>query len=179
MDFPIQFSYTILDAARMLERMEKAKGLNSQYASLYRGRSKEDLGVVAPYLFIYQEGTSFANWLAEEGWGDFWGIYFYSTAPSSELHLHFRKFLLVQTEEGEELYFRFYDPRVLRIFLPTCNEAQLREFFGPVSYFMMEDEDPTQAIIFYLKEGQLGSYTLPVSNVETITNKDEVAETEQ
>jgi hypothetical protein len=160
--FSITLNFSLLDAARMLDQMETAQNLNQEYDSFYRGRSEEALDIVAPYLFTYQEGREFARWLASTGWGNAWGICLYTEATLAELHHHFRKFLLVKTEEGQELYFRFYDPRVLRIFLPTCDEEQLREFFGPVNYFMMEDEDPSRAIVFYRQEGKLGSYTLPV-----------------
>lgn len=168
-------NYCLLDAARMLDLMETAKELNPQHDSLYRGRSEEALAIVAPYLFSNKEETKFASWLSKEGWGNSWGIFLYSEASFEVLHRHFRKFLLIKTEEGEELYFRFYDPRVLRIFLPTCDEEQLREFFGPVNYFMMEDEDPSQAIVFYRKEGKLGSYTLPVNKAEELSTNDNVS----
>jgi hypothetical protein len=176
MPHQVLLSHALLDAARMLDQMDVAKKLNPGHDSLYRGRSEEALAIVAPYLFSYQEGTEFAGWLASKGWGDSWGVFLYSEASMAELHRHFCKFLLVKTEEGQELYFRFYDPRVLRIFLPTCDEEQLREFFGPVRYFMMEDEDPSQAIVFYRSEGKLGSYTLPVSNSETTKAENKLVE---
>jgi hypothetical protein len=40
------------------------------------------------------------------------------------------------------MYFRFYDPRVLRSFLPTCTEPECAEFFGPIGRFVMEAEQP-------------------------------------
>ncbi len=168
MAHPLTFNYCLLDAARMLKAMDKAKALNPRHDSLYRGHSEEALASVAPYLFTYQEGTAFAAWLAENNWGDAWGIYFFSGASPAALHRHFRKFLMVQTENGGELYFRFYDPRVLRIFLPTCDAAQLVEFFGPVQYLVMEAEDPAQAVVFYHTDGQLGSYTLPLASGEPV-----------
>ena len=61
----------------------------------------------------------------------------------------FRKFLIVKLEVGKELYFRFYDHRVLRIFLPTCYEKQLKYFFGLIKVFAMESEDAE----FELKNG--------------------------
>jgi len=168
-------THALLDAARMLDAMETAQKLNPAHDSLYRGRSEEALAMVAPYLFTYGEDSEFAGWLASSGWGHSWGVYLYAEASLAELHHHFRKFLLVQTEDGQELYFRFYDPRVLRIFLPTCDAAQLREFFGPVNYFMMEDEDPAQAIVFYQIDGQLGSYTLPVPGADAVPAADSPA----
>ena len=148
-------TFVLLDAAQLLDKLEKAQALNSNYVSLYNGQSREALSIVAPYLFSFQIESDFAVWLAESGWGRSWGIYFSSDASPQELHHHFRKFLIVQNENGQELYFRFYDPRILRVFLPTCDEEQLRGFFGPVSHFMMEDADPNQVLVFSLKEGKL------------------------
>lgn len=134
-------THILLDAARMGELMDEAKKLNPEHDSLYRGRSEESLSEIAPYIFTFRHHTEFGKWYMEKGWGDAWGVLMKSSYPLQELHKHFRKFLLVTTEDGQELYFRFYDPRVLRIFLPTCDAAQLREIFGPIEYFAMEDED--------------------------------------
>ncbi|MEZ4455202.1 MAG: DUF4123 domain-containing protein [Gemmatimonadales bacterium] len=60
------------------------------------------------------------------------GVAIVSDAEPEALRTHFRRFLMVATEAGQTLYFRFYDPRVLRIFLPTCDAEQLATFFGPV-----------------------------------------------
>lgn len=49
-----------------------------------------------------------------------------------QLRLHFKKLLWVRDEDGRELYFRFYDPRVLAIYLPTCTPEEKRIVFGPV-----------------------------------------------
>jgi len=62
---------------------------------------------------------------------------------------------MVKTEDGEQLYFRFYDPRVLRVFLPTCDERQLRDFFGPIDYFLCESEEPASGLVFSLRNGEL------------------------
>ena len=37
-------------------------------------------------------------------------------------------------------YFRFYDPVVLRTFLPTATPRQMEDFFGPISAFYVEGE---------------------------------------
>lgn len=152
----LQFiNYILLDAARMESNMDTAQKLNSNFDSLYRGGSEESLSGVAPYLFSFKHDTLFATWFIEKGWGDSWGLMIKSSLPMSEIHKHFRKFLLVKTEDGEELYFRFYDPRVLRIFLPTCDRDQIFEFFGKIDYFLMEDEDPAWALKFWHENGQL------------------------
>ncbi len=150
-------NYILLDAARMGNTIEDAKQLNKQFDSLYRGRSEESLAVVAPYIFSFASQSEFGKWYFEKGWGDAWGIMIQSSYPMNELHRHFRKFLIVGTEDKQELYFRFYDPRVLRIFLPTCNTEQLKEFFGPIDYFVMESDNPEFAIKVWLENYELKS----------------------
>ena len=154
-------SYVVLDAARMFDNIETAAQLNADHVSLYRNRKEEPLASVAPYLFTYATDTEFASWLASDGWGNSWGIYLHTAVKADALHQHLSKFLLVDTEDGDIFYFRFYDPRVLRVFLPTCDTKQLQEFFGPISYFMMEDDDPSQALVFSLRNGALHTEVIP------------------
>lgn len=160
-----QINYMLLDAARMGETIEKAKEINPEFDSLYRGGSEQALAVVAPYLFLFKQNTDFGNWYIQNGWGDAWGILIRSNMTMNQLHKHFRKFLVVGTENNQELYFRFYDPRVLRIFLPTCDQNQLREFFGPIEYFIMEDEDKGFAIRCWLENGLLRSIKIPIDEM--------------
>lgn len=148
-------TYCILDGARMLQKLDQAKSLNQDSISLYSGLPLEILESVSPYIFYLEDGGSLSYWLTEQGWGKSWGIYVRSGVNGEDLYHHFRKFITVFTEQGKEMYFRFYDPRALRIFLPTCNENQLNEFFGPVDSFIMEDKDSEYAIGFKLKEGRL------------------------
>ena len=155
---PFNSNHILLDAACMEDKMYEAKELNKNHSSLYKGRSEEDLADVAPYLFELGKGSDFEKWFIENGWGNSWGVLIGSDHTFQEMFSHFRKFLIVKTEneeEEEELYFRFYDPRVLRIFLPTCDEKQLREFFGPVEHFICEDEDPEYALVFSFEKNQL------------------------
>lgn len=102
-----------------------------------------------------EKGTEFRSWYFDTGWGDSWGILVFADEEMKVLHKHFRRFLMVKTEDGEELYFRFYDPRVLRIFFTYCNKEQLKEFFGPVDYYICEVCDPGFGLVFSLQDGLL------------------------
>jgi hypothetical protein len=51
--------------------------------------------------------------------------------------------------------FRFYDPRVLRIFLPTCNAQEVFQFFGPVvNSYLAENDDAN--ILLQFSKGEQG-----------------------
>jgi hypothetical protein len=52
----------------------------------------------------------------------------------------------VRLPNGETSIFRYYDPRVYNIFLPTCNQEQLREVFGPVTKYYAENPSAKEAL---------------------------------
>jgi hypothetical protein len=148
-------NFILLDAARLEGELENAKTLNASYHKLYNTKSEIDVADVFPYLFYFQLDSDFSNWYLNTGWGKSWGIIIQSEYLMEETCSHFRKFLLVKTEPDKEFFFRFYDPRVLCIFLPTCNVNQLREFFGPVEKFICEDEDADYGLVYSFDNNKL------------------------
>ena len=84
----------------------------------------------------------FTDWVLDNGWGNHWGIF--ATVPAEvpfrDVRKHFRGFLRVRNPDGKTLLFRYYDPRVFRVYLPTCNATELGAVFGPVAMFMLEGE---------------------------------------
>jgi hypothetical protein len=66
------------------------------------------------------------------GWGRSWLILLEGTADFETVRLHLRKLTFAQLPSGETALFRFYDPRVMRLVLPTCSQDQLRRLFGPL-----------------------------------------------
>ena len=157
--------YFILDSAKAESNIFIAKKLNPAYQSLYKGIAQEDLSEVSPYLFTLSDNSGFCEWYLEKGWGKSWGVIILSGSSFEDIYKHFRKFLMVKTEDGKELYFRFYDPRVLKIFLPTCDEKQILEFFGPVESFIVEGETKEEAIRFWQQNGILKQENLPVEKI--------------
>jgi len=125
----------------MESEMATARELNPEHTCLYEGDSEKFLSIVAPWLFDFDPNSNFASWIANNAQSNDWGIFLRSSAEPIKVYRHLRKFLIVSTEDGRELYFRFYDPRVLRVFLPTCDRDQLKEFFGPIEAFIAEDEN--------------------------------------
>lgn len=155
--------YLLLDAARMGMFMDEIKALESGHDCLYRTKDDPWLESVAPFLFTF--GPALKNYFFEKGWGDGWGLIVGSDYPFPDIYKHFRRFLTIKKATGEELYFRFYDPRVLRIFLPTCHTGQLKEFFGPVAYFLTEDEEKELAIKFSFQNDGLAKEGLSFEQI--------------
>src|SRR5450432_3217845 len=100
-------SFFLFDAARATNvNLQKGTEKNGDTISLYRGRSEEVLAAVAPYVFTFPHSNEFSDFIFENGWGNSWGIIVYSSQGLEDIFHHFRKFLMVKTEAGRELYFR-------------------------------------------------------------------------
>lgn len=117
----------------------------------------------APYLLPLPQDSPLLRLLAEKGWGKAWGSYFTSSAPFEDLQQHFRKFLAVQLQQKGEVYFRFYDPRVLREFLLAAAPNELTMFFGPVEEWLLESDNSAAMLRAHNSPSGLLTETMPVS----------------
>lgn len=130
--------YAIVDTARDARLLELLHESVEPCHSLYEGTQGEALSEVAPYLVSLPDKESWLlEALVQEGWSASWGIFFTCSLPFLQVRRHFRKFLMVEAETSEgRLYFRFYDPRVLRVFLPSCPPESRKQFFGEIGRFV-------------------------------------------
>ncbi len=94
--------------------------------SLYRGNAEKDFAAFAPYLT--QLKPEDVDWISEKLWAKAWGYFVIARSDLGTLRTHFRHFLEVVVE-GKKMFFRFYDPRVLRTFLETSDPQAIRQFF--------------------------------------------------
>jgi hypothetical protein len=109
-----------------------------EFRSLYSGTVPRALEMNAPQLVELLPGHRLTERLLGAAWGQAWGI-FLRIDDAANLRHHLRKFLKVRDEQGRRLLFRYYDPRVLRSYLPTCTPDELAQVFGPLHSFMVED----------------------------------------
>jgi len=128
---------------------------------------------LSPHLFILPDGKEAWSEYLAASWGNSWGIFATTNASFDECQKHFERVLIVKASDGELLFFRYYDPRVLRTFLAGCSTAQLKTFFGPVKVFTVEDRDPAYAISFWLQNNALCSNRIPATDFfARLTSKD-------
>lgn len=140
--------YAVLDAAcepTVPGRLDRA-GL--EYESLYEGGRGDELAPFGPWLVRLPAGTALLEELVRDGWGASWAVYLTCDAPLPEVRKHLRKFLVVKLTDGRQVYFRYYDPRVLRTYLPTCTAAEVVEFVGPIRRYACESVDATDLLEF-------------------------------
>lgn len=133
--------FGVLDAARDMRVLELLRESVEEVVSLYDGQAGDAMAEAAPYLVSFPAGSALLERLVLEGWGQSFGVYLASALPFTEVRRQLRRSLVVLNDTTDErLYFRFYDPRVLRVFLPTAKRRQRADFFGEISLFLMEGE---------------------------------------
>lgn len=148
--------YCVVDAARDKRIPDKLKAADEETICLFRGDKAAQLARVAPYLVKLDPDKAFSQWLIKQGWGKSWGIFLTSPEGFIRLENHCRDLFQVYDEQGTPLLFRYYDPRVLRVYLPTCTAQELKLFYGPVRYIVLEDEDPAFLLRYQNHDGTLG-----------------------
>ena len=142
--------YAILDGARdeQIEPMVRSSKL--PHDCLYREPLTDDLRAAAPHIIELKPNARFTQRLLELGWGQSWGIFLIAPPPATlaMVRSSYRKINRVQNPSGQTVFFRYYDPRVLRTYLPTCRPAEVKAVFGPVKEIVMEGEKTSQLQCF-------------------------------
>jgi hypothetical protein len=156
-------TYAVLDGASVDGLLPRFARDNPEHICLYRGELEPDLAEAAPYLVRLEAESDFTRWVLEQGWGEHWGVFATAEADMRAMRQHFRRFLMVHDETGKPLYFRYYDPRVLRVYLPTCNEKELQTVFGPITHYYSEAEDPNELLQFSVSKGALSQREFPLT----------------
>jgi hypothetical protein len=140
--------FAVLDGARDQKIYGAVVSTYLRTCCLYSGDLPSETKLTAPYLIELEREDSFTRYIINKGWGNSWGIFFRSHEGMEKLRRHLRGLLVVRDERGKRLVFRYYDPRILRAYLPTCLTRELQTVFGPIDRFVVEGEDPTTLMRF-------------------------------
>jgi len=144
--------FALLDAAGEPSVPDLLAASGSRYMSLYDGDSYSN---VAPYLVTLEKDSKFINQLVREGWGNGWIVFLTCGQSLEDLRNYYRSALMIKMPDGREFFSRFYDPVFFRKFLDGYSAAEADRFFGPVSSFLMESENPD--ILLEFTKGSSGA----------------------
>lgn len=139
---PHLHAYAVLDGASnpaLLDHLYDDEP--PEFACLYRGKLEPDMAECAPYLVRLEADAPFTQWITGAGWGQHWGIFAVADCDLRSLRYHLRKLNMIYSAElHKPLLFRYYDPRVINVFLPGCEPKQVAKFFGPVQAWFAESD---------------------------------------
>lgn len=160
------YLYALVDACDEPLVPPKMEDLGDEKAlSLFKGGTLEDYFAVAPYLVHINKDI--LRWVFENLWKEPWGIFILAKSELLALHAHFRKFLIVRLPNERDWFFRYYDPRILRPYLVSCNAWEMFTFYGPSRAFVISE--PTEDKLCVLSPQQ----------AEPSTNKDNIVDSGQ
>jgi len=152
---PRQNIWMILDGARSIDVFRMVLDCHLEYSCLYSGPLSPEMEIAAPYLVQLDHGYRDTHRFIRRAWGDKMGVFLRTDTSLKNLRRHLRQLLVVRDTRGRRLVFRYYDPRVLRVYLPTCTQAELRTVYGPIECFWTESEDGEQIRQFSFHESGL------------------------
>lgn len=155
--------FAVIDSAQDLELAFASQQLYGETIhTLFQGDMTDALADVAPYMTkIDLQKDYLARW--QEQLGNNAGILFVTKQNDvDQLVQHLRGIFVVEDDTQQEYFFRFYDPRVMHSYLPTCNESELSEFFGPISRFFIQSEQPNHLTQYSIVENHLSTSEFPL-----------------
>jgi hypothetical protein len=160
---PSMKTWALLDCAQDEDIYGAILQSSNERDCLFAGHLAPELEVAAPHLVCLDVDDRLTHFLLEHGWGQAWGIYLRSDSPGSALRRHLRTFLRVTGPGGAPMLFRYYDPRVLALYLPTCHPNELNTVFGGVVHtFLCEARQGQSLLSFRREEQKLGQVEYPV-----------------
>lgn len=147
--------YTVIDGANAPVLLGKLAKYEPKHTCLFRGELSIEMAEVAPYMVKLEADHDFTNWLLEYATESPCCIFAQTDKDFLALRKHFRSFLRVESPEGETLHFRYYDPRVLSIYLPNCEEEENKVLYSNVV---------EQFFLFNTKEKEFQEFQNKTSN---------------
>ena len=146
--------YAVLDGAAVKQLPDYFEERDAPFACLFPGETDPMVLTRAPWLVRAEPGDEIMSWILQEGWGRNWGMFAVvpHDTPFEAVLDHFRKFLQVRLPDQRLVFFRFYDPRVQRLFLPSCDTAQAEELFALPFAWICEGEGG-EALLSYTEAG--------------------------
>ena len=150
-------TFALLDGAgipALPDKLQQAPEL--EFECLYSGELEPGVADMAPYIARLEAGSEFATWVMH-GWGQKRGVF--AQAPRDVglpvLRRHFRKLNMVYGPDASPLLFRYYDPRVMQMFLSVCEGDERKQLFGPVIRYVFEGDGMAEGVTASAPDGEL------------------------
>lgn len=131
--------YAVLDPARAPEIYPVMRALAPDNQCLF-GNLAPEVSQVSPHVMALPEGGKLLTWWRAAGRGQAWGIACRTAIGLDGLRVHLKKFTRARLPDSSLVLFRFWDPRVLAIFMAHSTAAEQQRFFGPIEAMYGEDE---------------------------------------
>lgn len=138
--------YALLDAIRDPRIPTFLDASGEQYQRV------DESNPTSPFLALVPSQSQLLDVLIKDGWNHNWGFYFAASMTFESALWHWRSFVTLRNANGQQVTFRFWDPRVLRAVVPAMTPEESAGFFGLISRFIVEGDTPELAVEFSLAD---------------------------
>lgn len=130
--------YLLLDGAQIDDLMQTLYQLEPapEFHRLYDGTRYAELAEVGPIL-IATDHSSLLSQHFKEHWSTTAGATLNSRAGTDELIQHLTSLVHASVSGGVSVLFRYYDPRILHLWLANMDDGQRNTALGPVEQFQL------------------------------------------
>lgn len=152
-------TYALMDCAldSTIYPTIQASGCPNQ--KLYGESWQSGLADIAPHVVELTSSAKFSTELLTWDWYGNWGYFVQSTTSLSDLAQSFADLTTAKLSSGEEVFFRFFDPRVIRVFLAQASKNDLQSVFAKAERLVVPSAEVQgegeAAIAYTLKNGSL------------------------
>jgi len=146
--------YAVIDTAQDAGLHALVTGCR-EVQCLVAGEVPDVLAATLPYLVRLDADEPLVSRWRTQGAGRGWGIMFDTDLPPDALRLRLKRFLNARLPDGSVVWFRFYDPLVLRTMLRASTPAELAPWFRGIAGFVVEGERPGRLHRLHQEDGVL------------------------
>jgi len=132
----------VLDCARDKRIEPLINNSKLEHSCLYAGNLSYKLKRAAPHIIKLSENSNFTSEILALGWGNSWGIFLLAnkTTTMTTVRANCRRLAKVKGVSGNNLVFRYYDARVIRLMLPVCNHHEVDCILGDSISLVIEQK---------------------------------------
>lgn len=157
---PLQ-AYLLLDASCSPDIAICAEAFPESARCLFDGQALDDMGDVGPWLIELRRFGDAWDWFVEDGYGQNWGVVIHARVPMARLKTHLKKFLKVETEDGEAYFFKFYRPEHFNTYIPVLDPPQRERFMQVIETVFAETPGAPDTLLRHDRGRDGGMITKP------------------
>lgn len=134
------YAYLLLDSSQIPDIHARLHQLaiNAAPHALYLTTQYAELASCGPVLVAVEPDSPLAQAFAEQ-WQARAGIWLETDADEHTLIAHLRSLIHVKLEGGVPAFFRYYDPRITRLWLADLTAGERDRLMGPVCLIRLPD----------------------------------------
>ncbi len=126
---PASRAWAVVDGAARPDLLGELHDSGAEAACLFSGALAPEVAATAPWLVAIGPASPMLAAL-EAGWGRAQAVFLVAPGPLVAVRRRLRHLTLARLPDGRTVYFRFYDPRTLRVIGPLLDAGQRARFFG-------------------------------------------------